>query len=257
MLASFLLPTRGNPNDLLKNLKSLIIKSSENEDWEVLIAMDDDDEESISIISQIDELFKPHDFCNYVVMIMERQGYANLQNYYNKLANISHGELLVLWNDDVVMNSPNWDYLLRNDILRWPDRMCFFPIETNQFSWMEGKFTPMSGFPIVRREWLKILGHYTQDFRNDTYIWNAALGYWEPCRVCITHNNVENIENQNGWKIGSAKKPMDGDEFMSQVINDNYKIQKHMWELNYGNDKPFVYNNVFFLTNDRLLNFKV
>ena len=248
MLVSFLLPTRNMPNETLQSLETLINNASTKNKWEVLIAIDSDDEPSLNIIPKIDNLFSRHDFCEYNIIITERQGYFGLNYYYNKLAEMAQGELLFLWNDDVMMKSTHWDNLLKNDALKWPDKICFFPIETNILDavWHKDLVKTFgiysSGFPIVRKEWLNIVGHLTKDFRNDSYIWYSAVGYSEPCRVCITHMDKASSSQEDYNK--DKKYSVSRVEFKSNVQQDNYLIQQYMWELKYNSDKFFQYNDV-------------
>ena len=56
VLCSFLMPIRSNPNLTLKSLRSIVKQSSDTISYEVLIAIDSDDNENLNIISQIYEI---------------------------------------------------------------------------------------------------------------------------------------------------------------------------------------------------------
>ncbi len=96
VLCSFLMPTRANPELTLKSLKSIVNHSSDTITYEVLIAIDSDDKESLEIVSQINELFNNIQCGTVKVIITERYFYYGLHKYYNLLANISKGKLLFL-----------------------------------------------------------------------------------------------------------------------------------------------------------------
>lgn len=194
-LVSFLIPTRGKEKLLMKSIKSLLDRASGIESWEVIIIIDNDDFKTLNTISEIESLFEKYSFCDCKISISEPKGYINLDYYYNKAAKLSTGELVCVWNDDVVMNSFHWDLLLRGDSERWPEKMCFMPIEVNIGlpQWINTHTTNFGGFPIVRKSWLDLLGYLVADYRVDSYIFNVCLIspsiHYEQCRLCVTHHN--------------------------------------------------------------------
>lgn len=248
MLVSFMLPTRHMEDEVLISLKSLIENSSQKHNWEILIALDDDDKKTLSKIPLIDELFEPYDFCSYKIEIMERQGYSKLQNYYNRLAELSSGEFLFLWNDDAVMITPFWDLIIKEDFDLYPEKICLFPLEYNYkseiFEYLH--YLLHNGFPIVRREWLDILGHFATYFKNDTYVMNVALGYSDYSRIVISHDNGHET-NANDWT--QSNQEIDENNWVHDIVNNNLKIQEHYWKIT-NSEESFVYNNLFGLWDD-------
>ena len=168
VLCSFLMPTRENPELTLNSLKSIINQSSDTILYEVLIAIDSDDKESLNIVSQIEELFHNSNCGTVKVIITERYHYYGLHKYYNLLAKLSKGNLLFLWNNDCIMldshihrcginqnhTLSNWDVTLKQDYENLePYVALLYPTEVYMEGGARGGPPHLSncGFPILRR----------------------------------------------------------------------------------------------------------
>ncbi len=193
MLTSFLIPTRKQTTLLRDCVGSIKRLASGTHDYEILLAVDSDDSETLAIIPEIRDFLPPHAL---KVIITSPKGYARLHEYYNELAAISSGQLLALWNDDVVMLSKGWDIFLaqelaeggRNPYLMWlPQEIRGGP----------GHFEILSGgFPIVHRDAYEAMGHFSQSPLNDRYLHDVMgrfaahgqdRGYLS--RICVYHDN--------------------------------------------------------------------
>ena len=190
-LVSFLLPTRGNPEWLKECVDSLVKHSTGEHSYEILLGIDDDDAETLALFPALQDLLS--EAWVLKVIISPRRGYSRLQDYYNDLASISSGQLLALWNDDVVMLSPMWDFYLAQELaeggltpyLMWlPQELPLPP------------HVVFGGFPIIHRKAYEAMGHFSQSPLNDRYL-HDVMGKWAGLgdrsylsRVCIRHDNA-------------------------------------------------------------------
>ena len=92
-MISILMPTRGRFDSFLKSVNSLYENCSDVNNFEILIAVDNDDVETTEKIKTV---LKP----NMLLYSYERQFYKGLHNYYNDLSTKTNSESLFLWNDD-------------------------------------------------------------------------------------------------------------------------------------------------------------
>lgn len=107
---SILLPTRLRPIQVSKTIDNIISKVSDIENLEILLRMDEDDTETL-------ELLKTK-YCNYIdkyikIVVGERKkGYEDLSNFFYELFEISTGEWMFLFNDDLTCETQNFDLLI-------------------------------------------------------------------------------------------------------------------------------------------------
>ena len=175
-LVSFLVPVRGHPNLCMDSFRSIIENATDTIPYEVLIAIDNDDEEILKIIPQIHELFSNTQNGECQIIITPRYYYYGLNKYYNHLASISKGELLCIWNSDCIMlNShlhqpginqdhtlSNWDIVLKQDLENIEkDILLLFGLEIYFGNDERHLHSSVGGgaFPILLRKTYEILGH--------------------------------------------------------------------------------------------------
>ena len=96
-----MLPTRGRYEALDRALATLHDTARHPEQIEYLLRTDDDMPQATGIIK-----FKHPKLVEYRGV---RLGYGRMHDYYNGLASRAKGRLLLLWNDDTEMLTPNWD----------------------------------------------------------------------------------------------------------------------------------------------------
>lgn len=186
-MISILMPTRGRFDSFLKSINSLYDNSSDVNNFEVLIAMDNDDIENIEKVHRI---LKP----NMKLFIYERQFYKGLQNYYNDLSNKSVGDSLFLWNDDALMNSKNWDLEIINN---HKNGFCVLNpmVDTMMDVWDKEGWVL---FPIIPRKWLEITGCWSLVPACDSWVGSIAarLGVVKNIpNVVVTHDRYDLTEN--------------------------------------------------------------
>lgn len=174
---SVMIPTRKRTESLEKSVQSLIDNASSMEGIEFLIAIDEDDPESINFVS--DKLVGK---LNELKIAMRaytfpRLGYVNLHNYINTLSNQSEGNWLFVWNDDAIMQSKNWDL----EIEKFNGQMKVLRFKDNHNE------HPNAIFPCVPRDWLMLFEQYSPHPHIDT--WVSQIGYLTDCM-----QNVPSVE---------------------------------------------------------------
>lgn len=161
-LISVLLPTRGRPQLLRESVQSLLETCSDPRSFEVLYAVDDDDQdETCAVIDQLIWAGGRH----RTKIFQERYGYARLHEYVNFLSGQPappswagpDGRWLLLWNDDAVMQTYGWDA----EIAKWPDRYVLDLWSNHE--------PETCAFPCVPRWWVDRLGHFSLNAHNDTW----------------------------------------------------------------------------------------
>jgi len=244
-LVSFLLPTRvvpgeaHTPSALLNSLKSIVATSSDSNAYEVLIRFDDDDVASLEVIPQIHELFAPT-IADLKIIIGPRHYYTGLHHYYNELAAISTGELLLLWNDDLEIlpvrcgwetrNSigehygtdkwdgyetpkyEEWDMILRGDLedmgphifLLFPTEVYWdLPLPSNEV--LYERHISTLAFPILTRKGYEAMGHFSHSPLNDAYLVNVGCMGLEGKSIrkrsrLMLYHHPESDEIGLGWR---------------------------------------------------------
>ena len=95
------LPTRKRVSMLKESIESLVSNCNNYDDIEILLALDEDDSDTISFVKTLSYPI------SIKIIITQRVG------YYNELCKISTGTPVFLWNDDALMISKYWDKIVR------------------------------------------------------------------------------------------------------------------------------------------------
>lgn len=154
-----LIPTRKRPERLFKSIRSLVETAKKPSSLHILIAADNNDAATIDaikteIVSYLEENNVSHASISY-----NRQGYANLHNYYNDLAGYAQAKWLMVWNDDAFMETQSWDERIREH----DGRFCCLAFDTHNHH-------PYSIFPVVPRDWYALVGRLSNHQMIDSVI---------------------------------------------------------------------------------------
>jgi len=103
------LATRGRPAMALERMKSCIETADDPSGIEFLVAVDDDDQETIDYVNNTMVPYFEEVDVDFKCFVQPRLGYARLNEYDNQLAGESQGQWLLTWNDDARMESKGWD----------------------------------------------------------------------------------------------------------------------------------------------------
>jgi glycosyltransferase involved in cell wall biosynthesis len=178
---SVLLPTRSRPKQLATSIRSLFDNGLQVP-FEILIAADPDDEPTLTMADHLGQFYFVYDLVRSFVM-PERFGYVGLHEYYNRLANEARGDWLLLWNDDAVMTTPDWN----GRIEQLGSEALVADLQHN----LSPQFVC---FPAMRRSMYDALGHFTGETPHvDSYIQDIAraLGRVRPVEVWVDHERPD------------------------------------------------------------------
>jgi hypothetical protein len=189
---SVLIPSRQRPDLLARSIHSL-----GEGDLEVLVRVDEDDprRESYLALPNLDVIVGPH------------HGYGSLQHYYNELADRATGDWLLIWNDDCLMQTPDWRDVVRS----YDGKMAVLNPKTNHDNWE----IDMNVFPILPRKMVELMGHLSLNNHNDSWIEYVARDAGIMVRVPITifHDRAD-LTGQNDDDT-YARRQMGKDHFRS------------------------------------------
>ena len=201
-----MIPSRSRGDRLLGCLDSMYSKASNPDQIEALIKIDNDDIDSyVSAIADIKKITRG----NCKVLISDRlDGYWSLDKAWNDLAKLSQGEFLYLLNDDVVMETQDWDVVVGE----YSGKICVVQgqCSNDQGLWLDsvaniiglGGGSSMDtaacqGFPLIHREIPETCGFLSPTPFNDTYIHDFAIMLGieiRDDRLRVTHNRHGNDE---------------------------------------------------------------
>jgi glycosyltransferase involved in cell wall biosynthesis len=176
-MISVLLPSRGRPGSLRASIASLLDHAHTRAAVEVLVAADPDDP-GTQIAAQ--------EAGARCWVAPERYGYTGLHLYVNDLAKRARGEWCLLWNDDMRMQSQNWDLAIRSHrpAILWPTANHAHHANIA---------------PVWPRAWTDAIGHVSATSHNDTYLQylGEALGLHERLPVEVLHDRADLTGNHD------------------------------------------------------------
>ena len=168
MLISFVLPTRGRKEMFIESIDSLFNTCSDTLSFEVLADDDEDDEETYSALQD----YYSNKNNIYFFPFKERQYYRGFHNYINFLVKHSHGDWLIIWNDDIVMRSFCWDKVIKEYEGKF---VCLNPLVSNMTHYCRDIDYPHFNLaPIIPKTWCQITGHYALSPAVDSWVGDVA-----------------------------------------------------------------------------------
>jgi len=119
---------------------------------------------------------------DYTAMTFRPMGYGRLNEYINELAKNSSADWMFFWNDDALMETPNWD----KKITKHTGEFKLLAVHTHHDH-------PYSIFPIVPRAWLDVVGHLSQHSMTDAWLSQIAycIDIWERIEVNVLHDRAD------------------------------------------------------------------
>jgi len=199
---SILLPTRKRTEAVVKSIGSLLARATDPSQIEILIAYDNDDDESREFFSTTWFPFLEQAGTTTKVFETERFGYLRLYKYVNFLAEHATGDWIMFWNDDALMLTDNWDdEIIKNDgwfgLLRMP---C---VTMNH---------PFALFPIIPREWVDFFGQVSPVNHSDWWIYNVTVpvGRMKNIPVEVYHDRADVTGGNNDETYKEQSYDADG-----------------------------------------------
>ncbi len=211
-MISVLLPTRNRVERCIKSIDSLINKANNLDQIEILLGLDNDDQTRFELIDH----YKEHHFI--IPHTFEPSGYKNLFKYYNALALSSKGDWLFVWNDDVTMDSQDWEPIIMKHDGQFALLAPYHPSHDK----------PRKGsvlFPILPRKWIELTGRVSGHCANDTWVEHIShdLGVFIPIPLYTTHDrSIRDETSINAVMPKDFKEPY----YVNQREIDKRKIAK-------------------------------
>ena len=226
---SILMATRGRPELAFKSLKSMIDLAHNVDEIEFCVAIDNDDIKSMDYFKEtVVPWFEEKDH-NILVMTFDRLGYANLPKYMETLALNSRGAWFIVWNDDALMESQDWD----KEIVSYTGQFKLLAFKDNHNE------HPYSIFPIVPRDWVVLFGTISPQQAIDA--WVSQIAYIVDCfqriEATVTHdrhdltgNNDDSTYAEREFLEGDPENPKDAFHPDMVALKQQY-VEKVVWFL--------------------------
>lgn len=195
-----LLPTRGRTTALTDSVTSIVSRASDVSRIQILFGFDNDDLTGLDHFENVIQPFLDDHAVSYEAQVFESMGYAGLNRYYNHLAKSASADWLFVWNDDAVMDTQNWDEVIR----RYDGQFKILKVHTHNEH-------PYSIFPIVPQEWVELLGALSRHQMIDAEISQNAymLDIVEIVDITVTHEQSELTGKQDD--TSARKNRFEGD----------------------------------------------
>lgn len=144
---SVLLPTRGRTDALTRSVKSIVENVSDVKNIQILFGIDTDDKVGREHFTAEVQPYLDGLGVAYKAIGFKPMGYIGLNRYYNGLAAQAEGDWLFVWNDDAVMDTFDWDLVVK----KYNGKFTLLKIHTHNEH-------PYSIFPIYPKEWYDLFG---------------------------------------------------------------------------------------------------
>jgi len=224
---SIQIPTRNRSHHMINVINNLIDKVSDINNIEILLRMDDDDVDSISVLKNT---FNEYMGSLIKIVIGDRgRGYFDLPKFYYELSEISIGEWLFIYNDDIIMDTENFDLLL----IEHCDKKIILQTIGENGSSHGGIIGGNWFFPIIHRDIIKNLGHYTID--------TPYIDGW--IRVIGEKLNLHKIIQVNLQHLIEVRTTMDVVNIEKTHINDTIG-KEFNWDYHINDPNGFIYQDI-------------
>jgi hypothetical protein len=185
--------SRGRPAALRAAVCSLLDLAAEPDEVQVIVAVDPDDEATYAAIL---DLPNPS-MANYAYVAPERYGYYRLHDYLNPLAKMAKGTWCLWWNDDMRMQTPGWDLVIRGNrpAILWP---------------RANHVHHANIVPAWPRAWSDATGHASPTSHMDTYMqWlGDLLGRHDRIPVDVFHDRADVTGNHQDQTYAEGRKTL-------------------------------------------------
>lgn len=184
ILVSVLLPTRNRTALVERSVQSLLSNSINSSQIEIMVAYDEDDYTSEQYFGEprwhqlVDSYSAGHQELKCPIW-----GYHGLHKYYTALAKQARGQWLMIWNDDAVMLTPQWDQHVDDT----KDFVGMLHMGTENFK------ANLTLFPLIPKLWLDLFGEISQHQLNDSWIQDICheAGAVKEIPVTVFHDRFD------------------------------------------------------------------
>jgi hypothetical protein len=196
-------------------VRSLIELAAQPDRIQLMFAFDNDDKTGFDYFDQELQPWLDARDVNYTALKFQRMGYVNLHKYNNAMAKQTNSDWLVIWNDDAVMETQDWDRVIMS-----------YQGEFKLLSFKTHRMHPYSIFPIVPRKWYDLLGYISPHPTQDGWVSQQAymLDIYQRIAVDVLHDRFD-LTGNNGDDIFANRpmlegKPEDPRDFHSRQMID-------------------------------------
>jgi hypothetical protein len=177
-----LLPTRSRTNALTTSVTSIVGLAKDVSQIQLIFGFDDDDQVGLDHFRTVIQPYLDKHDVSYEAQAFKSMGYAGLNRYYNHLAKSSSADWLFVWNDDAVMETQDWDTVIK----QYTGEFKLLKVHTHNDH-------PYSIFPIMPRAWYDLMNHLSRHQMIDAELSQLAflLDLMQVIDVNVTHNQVE------------------------------------------------------------------
>jgi len=230
-MISVLIPTRKRTSPFIVSIESLFNTCDDYNNFEVLVALDNDD---LDTIKDINEYIK--DKSNVTIHLFDRQYYKGFHKYINSMVPLAKGSSLFLWNDDCVMKSQGWD----KEILSLHESFCVLNPLVDTMEWYCRSHQQIL-FPIIPKEWYNVTGRWSNNAACDTWIQDISRDLnltVDVDNIIISHERHD-VTGKNGDEIYNEGR-VDIETF---IRDDFYSAEQHAErEIDKEKIKKFLYD---------------
>jgi hypothetical protein len=244
-----MLATHKRTDALSRSVFSLLDRTRNLDRIQIIFGIDDNDD--IGTNHFIDVIQPELDLrgVDYTALSFEPMGYLGLNQYYNKMAEEADADWLMVWCDDAIMETQDWDERVAE---------C-----TGEFKLLKAHAHnehPYAVFPIIPAEWREVTGYFARHQMLDAEVSQMAymLDIMKIIEITITHDRADltgnNKDETNEKKVmleGNPNNPLDFHypKLRDQRLVDTEKISQYMksqrfdinwWEgVKAGKNNPF------------------
>lgn len=179
---AILLPTRSRTDALTSSVTSIVDLAHDVSQIQLMFGFDDDDQTGLNHFHQVIRPYLDQRRVAYEAQAFKSMGYAGLNKYYNHLAKSADADWLFVWNDDAVMQTKDWDSVIKQHT----GKFKLLKVHTHNEH-------PYSIFPIVPRAWYNLTTHLSRHQMIDAELSQMAflLDVMQVIDVDVVHNQVE------------------------------------------------------------------
>ena len=227
-MISILVPTRERINQLIKSIDTFYEKSSNIDNFEFILGVDNDD---IETIDGIKNYISNNNYKNIKLIYFEKLGYSGLHLYFNELVRHSIGELFWTIADDCECRTENWDLILKKYETGFHYVQVYCPQGDVNIT---GIYNGFSLVPIVSKKWVELTGRIGLNSQTD--LWMGAVVR------NMTHNGYPNIIDHEYSIVIDMVLPsdisrhtghlIDLPEIAKELHNDLLKIKAYVDSIN-------------------------
>lgn len=207
---SVILATRNRVEKLKTSLDSLYATVSDPDNLEILLGADGDDPS----LEELKNYVASHKEKNIKVQISDvRHGYKYLYKTYNPLGENAEGDWFLLWNDDAIMETSNWDLIVKE----YEGQVKLLALHNTGNLEYEGV-----EFPLIPKSWYKATGHFGLNCHSDTWLEFIAKSLDIFTRVPIFINHPQ--WNKREQDLTDLEREVDHEGFFSKETQELIKL---------------------------------